>query len=198
MKGILEFSKILKVFFDVRDDSDALYAHYGIKLNGIIDVQLMESANRSTTNSRRFLCGLTKCVEAVLHGQERLQGRLRKDTGERLWNPEKRGSYSVFNTRPLSKEIHAYCIGNVKHLPAVCQKIRHGTGGWGCLVAKESLDRVSASQMAGYLPHGLGRALSPWTPEQNRLLDSWNKGISWKNYFEHVLHNEIYGSRDEE
>jgi hypothetical protein len=30
------------VFFDLRNDSDALYAHYGIKLNFVIDVQLLE------------------------------------------------------------------------------------------------------------------------------------------------------------
>jgi exonuclease 3'-5' domain-containing protein 1 len=32
LKGILEDPAIEKVFFDIRRDSDALYAHYGIKL----------------------------------------------------------------------------------------------------------------------------------------------------------------------
>ncbi|KAL8997098.1 MAG: hypothetical protein Q9169_003534 [Polycauliona sp. 2 TL-2023] len=41
LKSILESDAISKVFFDVRNDSDALYAHFGIKLAGIQDLQLM-------------------------------------------------------------------------------------------------------------------------------------------------------------
>lgn len=47
LKSILESPKIPKVFFDIRTDSDALYAQFGIKLAGIIDLQLMEVASRS-------------------------------------------------------------------------------------------------------------------------------------------------------
>lgn len=47
LKMILESPKTPKVFFDVRTDSDAMYALFGIKLAGIIDLQLMEVASRS-------------------------------------------------------------------------------------------------------------------------------------------------------
>ena len=47
LKTILESPKTPKVFFDVRMDSDALYALFGIKLAGIIDLQLMEVVSRS-------------------------------------------------------------------------------------------------------------------------------------------------------
>lgn len=40
LRTILESENVLKVFFDVRNDSDALYSHYGIKLDGVRDVQL--------------------------------------------------------------------------------------------------------------------------------------------------------------
>lgn len=101
MKDILESPSILKVFFDVRNDSDALYAHHGIKLNGIRDIQLMESAVRPTTKSRKFLNSLSRCIEDVLSGRERVQWKLIKERGDGIWNPEKGGSYSVFNERPL-------------------------------------------------------------------------------------------------
>lgn len=175
LKDVLESPEILKVFFDVRNDSDALYAHYGVKLQGIRDVQLMESATRSTTNSRKFVRGLAKCIEEVLQGQEKEQWRLCKDNGERLWCPEKGGSYNVFNIRPLSDEIVAYCVGDVKCLPALYQKFNDGTDRWRDLVAHESQNRVFVSQQAEYLPDGAGRALSPWSPEQNKMLDSWHR-----------------------
>ncbi|WKT43879.1 3'-5' exonuclease domain [Fusarium oxysporum f. sp. vasinfectum] len=46
LKHILETPKFIKVFFDVRNDSDALHFHYSIKLDGVRNVQLMENARR--------------------------------------------------------------------------------------------------------------------------------------------------------
>jgi exonuclease 3'-5' domain-containing protein 1 len=63
LKDILQDKQIPKVFFDVRNDSDALYAHFYVALQEIEDVQLMESATRKTTQSRRLLSGLKACVE---------------------------------------------------------------------------------------------------------------------------------------
>lgn len=41
LKDILQDEKIPKVFFDARNDSDALFAHFGVALHGVEDVQLM-------------------------------------------------------------------------------------------------------------------------------------------------------------
>lgn len=38
LKSILESPTIIKVFFDIRNDSDALHAHYGIHIQGVQDV----------------------------------------------------------------------------------------------------------------------------------------------------------------
>lgn len=119
LKDILESSHTLKVFFDIRNDSDTLYSLYGIKLHGVRDVQLMESAVRPTTNRRKFISSLSKCIVDVLNEQERNQWTLCKERGNKIWNPENGGSYSVFNARPLSNEIKSYCIGDVQHLPAL-------------------------------------------------------------------------------
>jgi exonuclease 3'-5' domain-containing protein 1 len=191
LKDILESPSILKVFFDVRNDSDALHHHYGIRLQGVRDVQLMENANRTTTYSRKFISGLSKCIEGVLTEQEKIQWKRVKDTGERFWNPEKGGSYGVFNQRPLSAEVLAYCVGDVQYLPRLYQNSRKGIGSWQsftALIAQASQDRVSASQQSGYLPQGPNRALSPWTVEQNCTLDSWVE------QFNENLLDEVYGS----
>ncbi|PKX88649.1 uncharacterized protein P174DRAFT_472333 [Aspergillus novofumigatus IBT 16806] len=41
-------TRFLKVFFDARNDSNALYAHSKVELEGIRDVQLMERACPNT------------------------------------------------------------------------------------------------------------------------------------------------------
>lgn len=175
LQDILEDPDILKVFFDVRNDSDALYAHYCVKLNGIRDIQLMESASRTTTYQRRLVSGLSKCIEGTLTGQEKMQWKRSKDDGEKLWNPDKGGSYSVFDIRPLSAEVLAYCVGDVQYLPRLYRKYKKGTERWNELVAQASQSRVFASQQPGYLPNGRPKALSSWTAEQNKLLDFWTE-----------------------
>lgn len=83
LKKILEDREIPKVFFDVRNDSDALFTHYGVAIQGVEDVQLMESATRTTTASRRFLSGLNKCVgESYLEDIDRSKWTLAKNEGE--------------------------------------------------------------------------------------------------------------------
>lgn len=171
LKNILESPQILKVFFDVRNDSDALYSHYGIKLQGVRDIQLMESASRP--GRRAFVSGLSKCIENLPPGLSRDQCVLGKSKGEALWNPDKGGSFKVFTDRPLSKEIIQYCVGDVLCLPALYDKYRLGVTGEDEFIAKESQKRVSQSQMSDYQPRSREKARSPWTPEQNRMLDSW-------------------------
>ncbi|KAJ5471911.1 hypothetical protein N7539_008480 [Penicillium diatomitis] len=56
-----ESSVILKLFFDVRHDSDALFSHYSIAIDGARDVQLMELGTR--TGPKEFLASLAACVE---------------------------------------------------------------------------------------------------------------------------------------
>jgi exonuclease 3'-5' domain-containing protein 1 len=47
LREILESGKITKVMFDVRNDSDALFWHHGVRLNKVHDLQLMELGTRS-------------------------------------------------------------------------------------------------------------------------------------------------------
>ncbi|KUJ06812.1 uncharacterized protein LY89DRAFT_692169 [Mollisia scopiformis] len=51
LKEILESPVIRKVLFDVRNDSDALYSHFGIKLQCVMDLQLMENGSSITSTS---------------------------------------------------------------------------------------------------------------------------------------------------
>ncbi|KAK5043463.1 hypothetical protein LTR84_011979 [Exophiala bonariae] len=174
---ILQNEKIPKVFFDVRNDSDALFAHFGVALHGVEDVQLMESATRRTTASRKFLSGLAKCVEEFIFVSpgDRASWKQAKEKGERLFKMEYGGSYEVFNKRPILGDIISYCVGDVQYLPELRDRFwGTQTFRWRDLVNEESMKRVSASHKPEYRPHGSDRAMAPWNEDQNRTLDEWN------------------------
>lgn len=61
LRSVLESSSIPKAFFDVRNDSDALYSHFNISLAGVVDIQLMEIATRRS--NLRCVNGLARCIE---------------------------------------------------------------------------------------------------------------------------------------
>lgn len=117
LKTVLESNEIKKVFFDVRNDSDALFAHYGIQLAGIHDLQLMELVTRP--HNKKFVKSLAKCIErdAPITFAERVLWSYTKERGRRLFAPECGGSYEVFNARPLSEVILQYCCQDVEFLP---------------------------------------------------------------------------------
>jgi len=60
LRSVLQSASIPKVFFDVRNDSDALFSHFGMALAGIVDLQVMEYASR--TFRKKFVNGLSKCI----------------------------------------------------------------------------------------------------------------------------------------
>lgn len=185
LKNILQDEKIPKVFFDVRNDSDALFAHFGVALQGVQDVQLMESATRTTTSSRKYLNGLAKCIEKyALYGNDLRSWKLAKEKGVRLFKPEYGGSYKIFEQRPIPNEIISYCVGDVQHLPKLWKTFQARTNVWRDLVNKETKKRVEASQKPEYQPHSPDHALAPWSEDQNRSLDKWNYVPPPRNYFD--------------
>ncbi|KAF2135225.1 uncharacterized protein K452DRAFT_334717 [Aplosporella prunicola CBS 121167] len=95
LRQVLESDTIAKAVFDVRNDSDALYHHYGIQLKRMHDIQLMEVATRRKGLSRKCVNGLAKCIEydAGLSSAEKAGWKATKDTGTRLFLPAHGGSY---------------------------------------------------------------------------------------------------------
>ncbi|KAJ4330882.1 hypothetical protein N0V87_009613 [Didymella glomerata] len=176
LKDILQDERISKVFFDVRNDSDALFAHFGVALQGIEDVQLMESAWRKTTVSRKFVNGLARCVENEISGDELANWKLAKQRGERLFKAEHGGSTTVFNDRPIAEDIVQYCSGDVQYLPDLRRKYYPQTHEGQNLVRDETKKRVAASMKPEYQPHGPQKVLAPWSQQQNIALDRLHSG----------------------
>lgn len=162
LKGILEDSDIIKVFFDVRNDSDALFAHFGISLQGIHDLQLMEVASRSF--DRRHVNGLAKCISRDLNLSyvDSSKWISVKDAGARLFAPEKGGRYEVFNERPLPEPLMQYCAQDVTYLERLWRRYDGKLNdSWRERVRDESRRRVAESQSSHYIPHGMHKAIAP-------------------------------------
>lgn len=131
LRNVLENKRIGKVFFNVRMDSDALFAHSGVKLKGVIDVQLLEFTTRAKPYKK--LNGLRRCIEwegergdLPLYSKEILK---KKEEGAKLFKAEEGGSYDVFLERPLPQAIIDYCEVDVLMLPGLLQLYASRTGG---------------------------------------------------------------------
>jgi exonuclease 3'-5' domain-containing protein 1 len=162
LRAILEAEIIPKVFFDVRNDSDALFHHFQISLSGVHDIQLMEVAARKF--NRRCVNGLQRCIEkdAVMTASERYAWNVAKEKGKKLFAPERGGRYEIFNDRPLAKEIIQYCVQDVQFLPQLWSHYKNGlSAGWERKVREETGKRVSSSQSKHYNGHGRHKAMAP-------------------------------------
>lgn len=162
LRDILESKSNPKVFFDVRNDSDALYSHFHIKLAGVVDLQLWELAARPFAG--RFLKGLAKCIEcdSPLSESEKLEFMQTKEKGKMLFSPDHGGSYEVFNERPLGEDIQAYCAQDVYFLPGLLEwYTRMSDPRWEKRVAEASQLRVAQSQREDYNGKGGHMALAP-------------------------------------
>lgn len=182
LKDILEAKDVPKVFFDVRNDSDALFHHFQIKLSGVDDIQLMELATR--TFQRKCVNGLQRCIEndAMMTVAEKSMWNAAKEVGKKLFAPERGGRYEVFNDRPLAKDIVQYCVQDVQFLPRLWSRYkRRMSASWAIKVQAATDERIASSQSVDYNGHGKHKAMAPkgwYTPpssssRRNRGWGTW-------------------------
>jgi exonuclease 3'-5' domain-containing protein 1 len=183
LKKILESPNTNKVFFDVRNDADALYAHFGIRMQSVMDLQLMENASRpSNKQGKRLLHGLAICVEDVSslsEDEKKAWAAAKKKKGQRLFSPEKGGSFAVFNKRPLKDEIRIYCEQDVQCLPGLYKVYIHRLGisdprNWMGMIGAETEKRLVEVMSESYKPHGRGKAGAPvWDINAFDSVEDW-------------------------
>jgi exonuclease 3'-5' domain-containing protein 1 len=172
LKSILESPTITKVFFDLRNDSDALHHHFGVRLRGVEDIQLMENAARPARR-RRFVNGLERCIDrdAPISLDQKRDWKAAKEKGLKLFHPSKGGSYKVFNARPMDKDVERYCVNDVKFLPEL-RSLYLGrlNEAWKKKVAEETEKRVRESQTAAYQPQSEDKVFGPWEKPPSMIL----------------------------
>ncbi|CAI7647184.1 unnamed protein product [Penicillium bialowiezense] len=176
LKFILESPDILKVLFDLRNDSDALFSLYGVSLDGIRDVQLMELATRR--GSKEFLAGLGKCIvrDSTISAAQKKEWERTKRSTRRLFDPALGGNYEIFNARPIKPGVAKYCAGDVTVYNA--QLSRPGEDFWAVQVLKATKERIKLSQTSNYNGHCRSNARGPWDREYiKEATDQWNDEI---------------------
>ncbi|KAJ7489208.1 ribonuclease H-like domain-containing protein [Mycena latifolia] len=171
LKSIFESRAVKKLFFDVRNDSDALFNLFGVTLANVYDLQLLEVAVRSSKPGRppRFVKGLVSSLEsyvaplksaAVVRDWTRV-----KEAGLKLFAPERGGRYSVFEDRPFASALKEYCAQDVALLHELEAALRRNMGpygrNWEQRVCAESAVRVGFARQANYTPRGQDKALVP-------------------------------------
>ncbi|PFX34136.1 Exonuclease 3'-5' domain-containing protein 1 [Stylophora pistillata] len=147
---ILEDKSREKLMFDCRQDSDALWHQFQVKLGGVLDIQLLEviyrreNPSESTTNthqnsnknrrgfqsnrrSQRIheiekLFGFGHCIELYLQ-DEKLSNV--KDKGKELLKEDKR----VWMKRPLTDALIQYCIVDTMAMFRLYNKMKEVNGG---------------------------------------------------------------------
>lgn len=163
LKDILEAGAVLpKVFYDIRNDSDALFSLFGVRVGGIEDLQLMELGTR--TRNRKMVKGLAKSIaeDAQLSAAEVKAWKEDKDVGKKLFAPELGGSYAVFDQRPLSAEIVKYSVQDVLYMPALRKTyLSKLSQDWKAKIEEETIARIAQSQSAGYDGQSKDKAEGP-------------------------------------
>ncbi|XP_063674245.1 piRNA biogenesis protein EXD1-like [Bolinopsis microptera] len=129
LRDLFENPLITKLMFDCRQDTDALYHIFGVNIDGLVDVQLMDvfhSLNkqpkdrlpaRSAPNywsevdkSITRVRGLGACIQTIL-GNEDVQTEKRNVQVMMQSQPQ-----NIWCIRPLPKTLADYCLEDVKYL----------------------------------------------------------------------------------
>lgn len=130
LRSILESPDVPKMIYDVRQDSDALYHQFNIKLDGILDVQLFQLAamSQSFNFPAQYRTGLFKAISSGIDmNYDAKQKWLDiKRIGKDLWAPEQGGSWDRFIEPNKCKEIIEYCLVDVVHLRTLYRKAVKG------------------------------------------------------------------------
>ncbi|TFK38245.1 ribonuclease H-like domain-containing protein [Crucibulum laeve] len=165
LRGVLEDKDIKKIFYDVRNDSDALYHHYSIHIKNPYDLQILELAVRHHSRRQtRFLNGLARVIDQYL--RPNAEWKAVKEAGVKLFRPSDGGSYKVFESRPLDPRIAAYCAQDVILLFDLGDVMKRILGHaydriWEDRVIAASNARVAETHSSTYRPNGPHKAISP-------------------------------------
>lgn len=159
LKSILEDPNMPKYVWDVRNDADALWAHYRVGLAGVTDIQLLENASRPAHHDKFRLSSLGDAIQSDLNlgfvDRERWQ-RTKKDIVNLM-------PTGVFSKRPLDAKTIQYCINDVERLPDLqAVYMKRITRAWLKRAGRETERRLIEARSPGYKPQSPKKAFGPW------------------------------------
>lgn len=165
LRDILEHPNLSKYFFDCRSDSDALFAHYRIRLSGVKDIQVAKAAMFHDKNP--YLESLEKTIQyqGRLSDQELEAFKKVKASGKEIFAGESPDRFDLWAKRPLEMFLVRYCIFDVVLLPRLWLNIVQMFGYIKMYnVEQATLKRVSSSQHPDYVPDGRHKSISKSSP----------------------------------
>ncbi len=114
LKGLLESEDITKLMWDARSDNNALLHLFGVRLAGVVDLQLIDIAWRLARGERPASVSglgwvLEKTDRAGLSPPECVEMATVKRAAQALFLPENGGGYEVWARRPLPEILLQYC-----------------------------------------------------------------------------------------
>jgi exonuclease 3'-5' domain-containing protein 1 len=157
LQSILEDRSFCKYIWDVRNDANALWFHYGVSLGGITDLQLLENASRS--DDKTHVRGLDKCVQNDLK-----LGFMKTSRWVRTKQDIKKLMCTdVFSIRPLEPKTIEYCQNDIIHLPALREMYEARIKPeWLNKAKEESEHRATQARSPEYDPQSEGKKFGPW------------------------------------
>jgi exonuclease 3'-5' domain-containing protein 1 len=177
LRGLLQSSSAPKVFFDARNDSDAMFSHYNITLDGVVDLQLMEYFQEGRMG--RYLTGLKRCIErdSGLPSDDIRPWIQVKEEVARLYQDADQ-DHLPSQTRPLPETLLLYAAGDAEHLPTLYQTYRRTLTkqAWE-KVKSESQKRLRQSRQPHYDPQGKQKGKGPYRlPSYRETLEITSNG----------------------
>ncbi len=124
LQTILEDHRILKLWFDPRNDVDALFHQFQIRPQHVFDLQLAEVAGRRSKGLQvHFVPSLQKCVAGCdrLDCTQKQFADFINRSGKQLFEPDHGGSYEVFQKRPLLDDLLVYAAHDCRHMHMLYQ-----------------------------------------------------------------------------
>ncbi len=156
-KSIFEDPGISKCFWDVRNDADALWAHYRVGFAGVVDIQLLENASRK--DDKTYIRRLDKSVQYDLKlpfMELHRWLRAKRDVKALM-------AQDIFSARPLDAKTIQYCVNDIIYLPALHSLYSKRTeGDWLTKALNESARRVVEAHADEYEPQSESKKLGPW------------------------------------
>ena len=149
---------------DPRSDSDALYHHYGVRVQNVFCVQLAEVGVRRQARPRsRFVCGGKKITLEYggLNAQETAEFVQVEEKANKLFFPDKGGSYDNLTRRPLSEIALKYSALGVVYLLRIYQKLERNLQQRGKVWVKEESKKRTDSCLLPCFTQGKHMAIAP-------------------------------------